>query len=94
MKYKTTHKENLNALRRINGQVEGVQRMIEDSKYCIDVIIQIHAAIHALHRVADKIFIKHIESCVKDAFLGKSNREKTKKINELIKVIKDLHKLT
>ncbi len=94
MRHKTTHTENLNALRRINGQVEGVQRMIKDGKYCIDVIIQIHAAIHALHSVGDKIFIKHIENCVKDAFLGKSKREKAKKINELAKVLKSLHKLT
>lgn len=93
MKQKTTHKENLNALRRINGQVEGVQRMITEGKYCIDVIIQIHAAIHAMHRVADKIFIKHIDTCVKEALLGKSKSEKERKINELTKVLKNLHKL-
>ena len=94
MKHKTTHRENLNALRRINGQVQGVQRMIEDEKYCIDVIIQIYAAIHALHRVGDKIFIKHIGHCVKDAFLGKSKKEKIKKIDEIMKVINKLHKLS
>ena len=93
MKHKTTHEENLNALRRISGQVEGVQQMIQDGKYCIDVIIQIHAAIGALRGVADKIFIKHIEHCVKDAFLGKSSREKTQKIDELMKVLKSSHKL-
>ncbi len=68
--------------------------MIEDEKYCIDVIIQIHAAIHALHRVGDKIFVKHIEHCVKDAFLGKSKMEKMKKIDEMTRVIKNLHKLS
>ncbi len=94
MKHKTSHKENLNALKRINGQVKGVQRMIEDEKYCIDIVIQIHAAIHALHRVSDKIFIKHIEHCVKDAFLSKSDKKKTEKIDEMMKVIKSLHKLS
>ena len=94
MKHKTAHNENLNALKRINGQVNGVQRMIGDGKYCIDIIIQIHAAIHALHRVSDKIFIKHIEHCVKDAFLGKSKSEKMKKVDEMMKVIKNLHKLS
>ncbi|MBL7071747.1 MAG: metal-sensitive transcriptional regulator [Candidatus Omnitrophica bacterium] len=93
MKRKTTHVENLNALRRINGQVTGIQRMIEDEKYCIDVIIQIHAAIHALYRVSDKIFIKHIKHCVKDAFLGRSKKEKIKKIDEITRVIKNSHKL-
>jgi DNA-binding FrmR family transcriptional regulator len=94
MEHKTSHKDNLNALKRINGQVTGVQRMIEDEKYCIDIVIQIHAAIHALHRVSDKIFIKHIEHCVKDTFLNKSEKKRAEKIDELIKVIKSLHKLT
>ncbi len=94
MEHKTVHKENLNALRRAAGQINGVQRMVVDKKYCIDIIIQIHAAIHALHRVSDKIFIKHIEHCVKDAFLSKSKKEKIKKIEEMTKVIKNLHKLS
>ena len=53
--------------------------MIEDGKYCIDVIIQSDAAIHALHGMRDKIFIKHIVHCLKDAFLGKSKRAKAKR---------------
>ncbi len=93
MEHKTNHKENINALKRINGQVKGIQRMVEDNKYCIDIIIQIHAAIHALHRVSDKIFLKHIEHCVKDAFLSKSKQKKAEKIDEIMKVIKNLHKL-
>ena len=92
--HKTSHKENLNALKRINGQVNGVQRMIEDEKYCIDIIIQIHAAIHALHRVGDKIFVKHIDHCVRDAFVSKSKKKTEEKIDELMKVIKNLHKLS
>ena len=94
MKRKTTHRENLNALSRINGQVKGIRRMIEDKKYCIDIIIQVHAAIHALHRVSDKIFVRHIEHCVKDAFLGRSKKEKATKIDEVMTVIKKLHKLS
>ncbi len=94
MTHKTGHKENLNALKRISGQVNGVQRMIEDEKYCIDIIIQIHAAIHALHRVADRIFIKHIDHCVRDAFAGKSKKKTEEKIDELMKVIKNLYKLS
>lgn len=92
MKHKTSHKENLNALKRINGQVEGIQRMIEDERYCIDIIIQVHAAIHALYRVGDKIFAKHLEHCVKDVFTGKSKREISEKIDEIMKVMKNMHK--
>lgn len=92
MKHKTSHKENLNALKRINGQVEGIQRMIEDERYCIDIIIQVHAAIHALYRVGDKIFVKHLEHCVKDVLTGKSKREISEKIDEIMKVMKNMHK--
>lgn len=92
MKHKTSHKENLNALKRINGQVEGIQRMIEDERYCVDIIIQVHAAIHALYRVGDKIFAKHLEHCVKDVFTGKSKREISEKIDEIMKVMKNMHK--
>ena len=93
IKHSTCHYENLNALKRIAGQINGVQKMIEDEKYCIDIIIQVHAAIHALHRVGDKIFLKHLEHCVTDTFLGKSKKDKMNKIDEMMKVIKQLHKL-
>jgi len=87
MKHKTTHRENLNALRRIEGQIKGIQGMVKHERYCIDIIIQIYAAIHALHRVSEKILGKHIEHCVKEAFTGQSVREKGKKIEEIMKVI-------
>ncbi|MFH0827489.1 MAG: metal-sensing transcriptional repressor [Candidatus Omnitrophota bacterium] len=94
MKPKTTHKENLIALNRIEGQVKGIQRMVGDETYCIDIIIQIHAAIHALYRVGEKIFAKHIEHCAMDAFLNKSKDKKIEKINEIMRVIKNLHNLS
>jgi CsoR family transcriptional regulator, copper-sensing transcriptional repressor len=94
MKHKTTHKENLAGLRRAAGQIKGVQRMIEQGKYCIDIVIQINAAIHALYRITDKILAKHIERCVAGALSGKSEMEKKKKINEMINVMKKLRKFS
>lgn len=93
MRHKTTHEENLVALRRIEGQVKGIQRMVEDGRYCIDIINQIHATINALYRVAEKIFAKHIENCVVDVFSGRSKQEKKTKIEEVLKVIKKMQKL-
>ena len=93
MPYKTVHSENLMALKRIEGQVKGIQKMITDSKYCVDIINQIHAAIHALHAVSEKILIKHIEHCVVDAMKGRSERERVRKIDELMNIIKHLRKL-
>lgn len=93
MRHKTIHKENLTALRRIEGQVKGIQKMVKEEKYCIDIVNQIHAAVNALYRVSEKILAKHIEGCIVDTFKGKSKREKSQKINELMAVIRKLHKL-
>ncbi len=88
----TTHEKELAALRKIEGQVRGLQRMIEEKRYCIDIVIQIHAAVNALYRVAEQIFSRHLHHCVTDAFSGRSVREKTEKIEEIMEVMKRLHK--
>ena len=91
---KTTHRENLSSLRRIRGQVKGIETMIEKEKYCIDIIIQIHAAVHALYRVGEKVLAKHLEYCVTEAFMKSRKKEKAEKIKEIMKVIKSLHDLS
>ncbi len=58
-------------LKRIEGQVRGVQRMVEKERYCIDIINQITAAQRALDQVGLRVMQRHIESCVTDAI--KSN---------------------
>ncbi len=93
MEHKTTHRESLVALRRIEGQIKGIQKMIDERKYCIDIATQVYASIGALRRVSEKILTKHMEHCVVDAFRGKSEREKQQKIDEVIGVIKKMIKL-
>lgn len=89
----TTHEEELAALRRIEGQVRGLQKMIEERRYCIEIVTQVHAAVNALYRVAEKIFGRHLEHCVTDAFSGRSDREKAEKIEEIMEMVKKLHRL-
>ena len=89
----TTHEKELAALRRIEGQVRGLQKMIEEKRYCIEIVTQVHAAVNALYRVAEKIFGRHLEHCVTDAFSGRSDREKTEKIEEIMEMVKKLHRL-
>ena len=89
----TTHEKELLSLRRIEGQVRGVQKMIDEKKYCVDIIIQLHAVINALYRVAEKIFARHLKHCVTDAFRGKSENDKLEKIDEIMDMVKRLHKL-
>lgn len=92
MKQKTTHPEQLTALKKIEGQVKGVQRMIEEERYCVDIITQIHSVIGALFTVENNIFKKHIEGCVAHALRGKSETEKQKKINEVVELVSRFRK--
>ncbi len=87
MEQKTIHQEQLPALKRIEGQVKGIQKMIDEKRYCVDIITQIHSIIGALYRVENNIFRKHIDGCVVRALKGKSESEKGKKIDEIINLI-------
>ena len=86
------HAANLVALRRIEGQVRGVQGMIENRKYCVDILTQIHAIKGALSRVEEKILGKHFKNCVTDAVKGASKEEKQQKMAEIIKLIHQVRK--
>ena len=88
MKKNPDHTDNLLALRRIEGQVRGIQGMIENRKYCVDIITQIHAVKGALSRVEEKILEKHFLNCVIEAVKGASEKEKQQKMNEILKLIK------
>lgn len=87
MKQLTTHQEQLEFLKKIEGQIRGIQKMIEDKRYCVDIITQVHSIIGALYRVENEIFKKHIEGCVVNALRGKSEKEKEHKINEVTALI-------
>ena len=87
MKKNPSHEDNLVALRRIEGQVRGVQRMIEDRKYCIDILNQIYAIKGALGRVEEKVLEKHFQHCVTEAVKGSSKKEKQQKLDEILKLI-------
>jgi DNA-binding FrmR family transcriptional regulator len=87
MKENPSHKDNLVALRRIEGQVRGVQRMIENHEYCIDILNQIYAIKGALGRIEEKILEKHFQHCVTEAIKGTSQKEKQQKLDEILKLI-------
>lgn len=65
--YHDTKTAHLKRLRRIEGQVRGVQRMVEQDQYCIDVLTQISAATKALEAVALGLLGEHLSHCVADA---------------------------
>ena len=65
--YSMTRDEHLNRLRRIEGQVRGLQRMVSEDKYCIDILTQISSVKSALHGVAVGLLDEHMRHCVMDA---------------------------
>jgi DNA-binding FrmR family transcriptional regulator len=87
MKNIPRHNEQLAFLKKIEGQIRGVQKMIEDNRYCVDIITQMHSIIGALYRVENNIFKKHLDGCVVGALKGKSEKEKQAKINEVMELI-------
>lgn len=65
--YSDQKEEHLRRLRRIEGQVRGLQQMIEDDRYCIDVLTQVSAATKALQAVALALMDEHLNHCVRAA---------------------------
>lgn len=92
MQKHSVHTERLIDLKRIEGQVKGIQRMIEDKKYCIDIVNQVYAVISGLNRVAENILTKHIRNCVHSALKKRSKQEIDKKIQEIMIVIKRMNR--
>jgi DNA-binding FrmR family transcriptional regulator len=80
-------KSQLARLGRIEGQVRGVARMIEDDRYCIDVLTQVRAVRAALDRVEQEILSDHLQHCVAHAFHAGSERDRQDKIDELLEVL-------
>lgn len=84
---KTTRVSVLRRLSRIEGQVRGLSGMVEDDRYCVDVVTQIAAVRAALHKVEEEILRDHVSHCVADAFASGDKRDQRKKIEELVDTI-------
>jgi DNA-binding FrmR family transcriptional regulator len=73
-------------LKRLAGQVAGIQRMIDADRYCVDVLVQIAAVRAALDRVGKIVLESHVETCVAAALDSGSLRERRQKVEELMEV--------
>ena len=78
------HHEQLVALKKIEGQIRGMEKMIEDGRYCVQILNQLHAVVGALLTVENKMIKRHIETCVVDALKGKSGERRKKTIDEVL----------
>ena len=89
--YASNQADHLARLRRIEGQVRGLQRMVEEEAYCIDVLTQIASVTKALQSVAVRLLDEHLHHCVASAISGGTG-EGAAKITEATKAIERLLK--
>jgi DNA-binding FrmR family transcriptional regulator len=74
----------------MEGQLKGIQKMVEDEKYCVDVLNQLSSIIAATQKVATIIMKDHIKGCVRDALTRNENSEEY--VNELVSVVEKFTK--
>lgn len=88
------HKQQLLArLKTIEGHVRGVQRMVEDDAYCIDILKQTQAIQRALDKFNSLILTEHLNGCVTTAIRGEEPQERERVVHELLEVFEASNKL-
>lgn len=85
------HRENkaklVNRLNRVEGQVRGIGRMVEEDRYCIDILTQLQAVRAALGKVEQELLREHIDHCVTTAFASGDAAEQRAKADELVTIL-------
>ena len=84
--YTATKKQLQNRLARIEGQVRGVAKMVDEDRYCIDVVTQLSAVRAALRRIEEEVINDHVAHCVEHAIRSGDRDEQRKKVAELMEV--------
>jgi DNA-binding FrmR family transcriptional regulator len=72
-------------LNRVEGQIRGIRRMVQEPRLCVEILQQLSAAEAALNRVSLAVFKFHVERCVPDG-IGQGDPEKTKRLTELVDI--------
>jgi CsoR family transcriptional regulator, copper-sensing transcriptional repressor len=79
-------------LNRIEGQVRGLARMVDEDRYCIDIVTQIAAVRAALRRVEEVVLHDHVGHCVEHAIASGNAKNQREKINELVDLLARTHR--
>ena len=90
--YTQTKDDYLKRLRRVEGQIRGLQRMVEEDTYCIDVLTQVAAATKALQSVAVGLLDEHVRHCVRDAAAAGDSERADQMVTEATRAIERLVK--
>lgn len=82
------HTKHKGRLKRVQGQIDGIARMIDEKRYCPDILIQLRASAKALESIEAAILETHIQGCVHTAVKAKDEKDIQKKIDEIMKLFK------
>ena len=82
------HTDELKKLNRLSGQIEGIKKMIEEGRYCVDIMTQLKAVQSASKSIEANILKRHFEACVAEAMSQKSKVKRDEKIEELMKLFR------
>ena len=86
-----SHENQLVRLKKVEGQVRGIQTMIEERRYCMDLLSQIRAVTGAMRKIESGILTSHLQHCVNDAITSKSQKESAVKIKEITRLFEKLN---
>ncbi|MCF8076986.1 MAG: metal-sensitive transcriptional regulator [Desulfotignum sp.] len=81
------YNDQLPSLNRIEGQIKGIKKMIENRRYCVDILIQLKAAKAALHKVEQDVLKTHMQHCLMHAMTSKDQTDIQEKIDELMQLL-------
>ena len=85
-----SHENQLVRLKKVEGQVRGIQTMIEEQRYCMDILSQIRAVTGALRKIESGILESHLQHCVNDAITSINTKEAAAKIKEITRLFEKL----
>ena len=86
-----SHENQLVRLKKVEGQVRGIQTMIEERRYCMDLLSQTRAVTGAIRKIESGIMESHLKHCVNDAISSKSPEEAALKIKEIIRIFEKMN---
>lgn len=82
------HTAELNRIKRIMGQLDGIRRMIEDGRYCGDILTQVKAVHSALRGLESSVLTRHLQHCVRDAFASDDQAAADARVEEIVQLFR------
>jgi DNA-binding FrmR family transcriptional regulator len=88
----TTHHQDIPRLKKIEGQIRGIQKMIDEERYCVEILTQISSIRGAIKAVEENILERHLKGCVSHSLSAGTQEDRSSKIEEIIGVLKKFRK--